>query len=515
MARSTQRHESPRPSDASRPSDKPTSAGVSSAVQQDAATGSDTENSERPVREKLRNTTIAGINQDESDRIMSDDEEKPIREGEASNGRLSEESQRGRLQRKRSHDELEAEQQDTPLETKHSRKRSRDAGKGSSEIDRRKVSGEAPLEEADETAAAGDKPPATFRTSTPPESANGAVDESIVSPKTKRSRDEYLDDTADSVTSLKESTAATNNELASTSISQEGATQPQTKKQRDSEADDVAGEAASGAASTKVIVAHFTLLHDGEAHCLLQTSIPPTSGFANTSTSSPFGAVASSRLSDTESPAPTSAFASSGFAALSGGQTSGFGSLGASTGGASPFGAIASSKSTVDSSSALAAAPALATSASESKSPFASMSPAAGASPFATASKSSASGFGGFAGASKPASSAFGGLTGPSAFSASLSAGASAFASSSSAGAPNIIGLSNKAARPFGAPATEKEEDDEEGEGDDEGSESVKSPLHDADRPDPRFVAQDRKCHAPTYNALSRLLCTKIEREVG
>src|SRR5438874_9258193 len=79
--------------------------------------------------------------------------------------------------------------------------------------------------------------------------------------------------------------------------------------------------------------------------------MPASSGFSNTSSISPFGTLNSSEntsqasFGDGTKPPQTStnAFAASGFGALAGSSTSGFGALGASTSSTSPFGSLGSS----------------------------------------------------------------------------------------------------------------------------------------------------------------------------
>lgn len=194
------------------------------------------------------------------------------------------------------------------------------------------------------------------------------------------------------------------------------------------------------------------------------TSIPAGSGFANTSAASPFAAMAAkpapSKTSDKTEVLPQTSddkFKASGFGSLANSSASPFGSFGAAAKGASPFGG----------------APKL--------SSFA--SPAATSS---TAAPSSGGGFGALGGAKSNfgGSSAFGGASN-SPFGgsfASKSLGGSSFATP---GAPGITGLSSKPERAFGAPgdkedsdASDQEDDDEENpERDGEGGRRPSQPL--------------------------------------
>lgn len=219
------------------------------------------------------------------------------------------------------------------------------------------------------------------------------------------------------------------------------------------------------------------------------SSIPPTSGFANTSASSPFAS-----LSGTKSPP-------SGFGALSGSSASGFGAIGKATGGFGAGGSFASpSKADAptkpESSSAFGGA-------LGQQSVFSSSSPKPTASVFASpagfGAMSSGSAFGG-------GSSGFGSLGG--------GGGLTSFAT----GKPSAsLAGSSKPAKSFGAPPNDVEEGDDDEErdrdGDGEDDAGFKSPLSqgESDKQDERFYAQNLEtgeederieysCRAKLYN---------------
>lgn len=188
-----------------------------------------------------------------------------------------------------------------------------------------------------------------------------------------------------------------------------------------------------------------------------------------------------SKPSSNQPQTTASAFASSGFAALAGSSASPFGALGTSKPAAGPFGALSSATQTQSSAFGTAgqtsSAPGSAfgaTLGNGSKSAFASV----GSAPLA----SGTSGFGSLGG-SGGFGSGFGGLPG---------GGLKSFAGTGGSG--EIVGLSDKPAKPFGAAAGEEEEaaseEDEDGNG-------VKSPAPE-EKKDRRFFEQDGKPPYPT-----------------
>jgi Ran-binding protein 3 len=415
------------------------------SLERDNAVHSDTENGEngeRPVREQLKN---ARITQDHHAAVA--DSSTSTAETPSSNDTLKPQPQ-GELRRKRSFEEVDDSQaKDAPSESvrHHTRKRSRDSTAEEFELNngRRKTSGErsrtradgADVEEETMTEANGSAKP--HRASTPETSAdkqNETSVEEVASPKTKRSR--LHSSTADEETQPK-TTAPTSN---------------------------------------------------GTAKEPVATKIPPTSGFANASATSPFGALAGSKSPSAEPTTSSSAFAASGFGALSGSTTSGFGSIAKSGGGFGSGGSFASgAKSPLGGKEAETSKPSSSGfgGALGQTSAFAS----AGSSTLASGFGSASSGFGRLGspnavGFGTGGSTAFGSLSG-----AALGGGGglTSFASGKTAAAP--LGGASKPTRAFGAPAAEADEDDGSNAGDDE--EGVKSPLStEEEKQDERFYAQ-------------------------
>ena len=397
MAPTSTRRESPTPS-----SDPNTAQPVDEDVTRSDGEGS---GGERPVREKLRDATLNN-------------------------------SERGRLQKKRSLEEFEEGEDEEAGEggdttTRHVRKRSREA-------------------------VGGDDANGEGREKTPEGVALDEGEGGLTSPKGKRTRDQVkvLD--------------------AETEVSTPSE-ERKTKRVRDSGSPEPATEMTEAAAQTS------------------PAKVPPTSGFANTSATSPFGALAGKDGSANAKAAPPqtsdSAFKSSGFGSFASASTSAFGAAAPKS--TSPFGASA---------------------ATGSASPWSAKAPTPATQPsvFAAASSNTTSGFGntsstsafGSLGKSSLGGSGFGGgsALGSSAFS-TLGGGAklSSFgAPASGAPAPKIEGLSSKPAKAFGATDdSDAEEGGGEGDTDEEtAGEDVagaKSPLHEGatdGEKDKRFYKQ-------------------------
>jgi Ran-binding protein 3 len=194
--------------------------------------------------------------------------------------------------------------------------------------------------------------------------------------------------------------------------------------------------------------------------------LPVTSGFANVSASSPFAALAGNKSPSAQVETSNAAFEASSFSKLAQSSTSGFGALGASIGSATPFVALTSG----------------------SKLPPIQGSTDSG-SAFGGLSSGANSGFGTFTGSG--ISSGFGSLTGgANPFGSNLSAlsGSSSFAGNT----PPIIGISGKAAKPFGTPVVDEEsEDGDDSDSDDEGAEETGSGQEDTQKKDRHFHGQD------------------------
>ncbi|KAK3623662.1 hypothetical protein LTR56_009612 [Elasticomyces elasticus] len=437
---------------------------------------SDTETAEKPVREQLKKASIAGLPQEN---LPKDTADMPI-----ADERRSENGGRGRLQRKRSFEEVEGEESNhsateaTKLHM-HTRKRSRDSTIDEVELSNgRKVSGERARDAADTVSIAadvtGDSSAPSERPGTPVQSGDKhieAVVETIASPRTKRSR-------LHSTTADGEAVA-----LAAPSM-------PETATEKAAPADSTADKPEVAEVSA--------------------TKVPPTSGFANSSATSPFGALAGSKSPLAELPqTSSSAFKSSGFGSLAGSTSSGFGTIGKSIGGFGAGGGFASKSATADSSKENEKPNE--TSASTFGGALGQKSAFAAASAASTGFGSAAtSGFGSLAGGF--ASPLGAGTGGGSPFGGTASGGLSTFASG--AKSPLSLGSSSKSAtaKPFGAPANDEEQGDEAADEDDpSGAKSPGTLSHDEEKQDDRFYAQsletgeedeitEYSCRAKVYN---------------
>jgi Ran-binding protein 3 len=417
------------------------------AAEMDQGLLSDTEGGEKPVREQLQKANIQDPNAPRTDAHS----QAGGSNGEPAGRHLD--AKRGGIQRKRSFEEVEAEPQGTVTAEvpakQHTRKRSRDSTAEGEVANngKRKTSGERSRDggEMEENMSEANGTAQAPRESTPEKTHDTGL-ETLASPKTKRSR---LHSTADDDTALSDGDPLpTSNAIAE--------------------------KTAASTIESKTDAPDAT------------TKIPPGSAFSNTSTASPFGALAGSKSPSAEHQTPPSAFASSGFGALAGSSASGFGALGKTSGGPGLGGGFASGDG-----SALKDKGQLST--------FASGPAASGG--FG----SSASGFGKLGGAS---SGGFGGGLGGTGFS---SLGGGGGLSSFASGKPDIpLGGSSKPARAFGSPALEEDADDGGDEGDDKSG--MRSPLaQEEDKQDERFYEQEIEtgeegeitemtCRAKIYN---------------
>ncbi|KAK5686362.1 hypothetical protein LTS10_002480 [Elasticomyces elasticus] len=439
---------------------------------------SDTEAAEKPVREQLKKASIAGLPQET---LPTDTADMPVIDE-----RKSENGGRGRLQRKRSFEEVEGEEinHSTTEPTKlhmHTRKRSRDSTIDEVELSNgRKVSGERARDVADASSvtadAAGESSASNERPGTPKQSGDKhieAVVETIASPKTKRSRlhSTIADDEAVA--------------LAAPSI-------PETASEKAAPADPTADKP--------------------EVAEIPATKVPPTSGFANSSATSPFGALAGSKSPLAELPqTSSSAFKSSGFGSLAGSTSSGFGTVGKSTGGFGAGGGFATGSKSATADPSKENEKPKETSASTFGGALGQKSAFAAAPATSTGFGSGATtGFGSLAGGF--ASPLGAGTGGGSPFGGAASGGLSTFASG--AKSPLSLGSSSKpaTAKPFGAPANDEEQGDEAADEDDpSGAKSPGTLSHDEEKQDDRFYAQsletgeedeitEYSCRAKVYN---------------
>lgn len=439
---------------------------------------SDTEVSEKPVREQLKKASISkasgaastakeGVPQDLE---VSDDYVDDTEAGDS----------RGRLHKKRSFEDLEGEEQgDTTSQPSRqaNRKRSRDSTVEEAELNNgQRKSSDRPRDTSDaqtHDASNGQlKSPSTERPRTPEqtgEKRSEAAVEEMTSPKTKRSR------------------------------LQSGTEENGTQEAR---------VASSTTAAAEGSVETTTEIAPEEKPA---TKIPATSGFANTSATSPFASLSGSKSPSLERATSPSAFAASGFSSLSG-ASSGFGAIGKTAGGFGTGGSFATGvKSSIGAGDSDATAKATENAAPAATSTFggalgqksAFSAGASGTSAFG----SSGSGFGKLGGSSGFGSS-FGGGKGFGGVSST--GGLSSFAS----GKPSsTFASSAKPGKPFGAPKDEDEET--ENTGDDAEESGIKSPLsQESDKQDERFYEQqletgeedevtDYSCRAKLYNYAS------------
>lgn len=402
-----------------------TDADISSEAGQTSPARSDksSDSEGRPVREKLKETRIDA--QAAVDSVTSSDQ--PMKEISNGSAKLRDQSasgsdsERGRLRRKRSREDFEKDHEaDKQPEKKveddvrHARKKSRDITK---DIEAGLPTKPAPstISRIDEADAEMTSPNKHTSGTTISEKASG-VDSS---PKNKRTRDQIEKDT--DVTAEDSEGVHTNGKPVE-SVGEER----DSKRLRDKDETKLATDAVES-----------------------KTKIPPGSGFANTSLTSPFAAIASKSQAPktsgkTETTPQTSddKFKSSGFSAFS-------------SSAASPFSALASPKTS-------------------SGSPFGAAASGNKLSSFAGSAVPSApvgGGFGGFGVSSKLAfgGSPFGGSLGGGFGSlgggfGSLSGAKPGLTSFSTSGTLEIKGLKSKADKPFGAAANGDVSDEDDGD---------------------------------------------------
>ncbi|KAK7542106.1 uncharacterized protein J3D65DRAFT_612631 [Phyllosticta citribraziliensis] len=410
-ARPSEDHDNP-PAAEGKPS--PITTGETPAV------NSDNEGSERPVREKLRTTTITAppARSTDTDEPMTEPQQ-PSKDAPSESPNDSDGDRRGRNRRKRSFDDIGEESRDLKVE-KPSRKRSRDSNVvDKPEVQRRKTSGE-----KDETTTESNGAEMNSRT---PSSSENSDRKPLMSPKGKRNREEFEDEQS------KVSVVPPEKEPKDKVMADE---QPKLKKHRESNSPEA------------------DVPKHSEPQKKVETDISKSSGFSNTSATSPFAALAASK-SSTSSPQPQtseSAFKASGFGALASSSTSGFGALGATTKPTSTVfgGGVSPAKPSITGLSG-GTASAFGGLSSEGKSAFGSAAPAASA--FGTLGGPKLSGFGGGSG-------------------------------------PKIVGLSEKP-KAFGAPG----EGDDEAHSENESSAEKDKVLNTSEEEpkDERFFEQDVK----------------------
>ncbi|KAL9090473.1 MAG: hypothetical protein Q9165_005234 [Trypethelium subeluteriae] len=311
------------------------------------------ENGERPVREKLKNTSIAATTSDPGsppepnpDIAMANDDS--TKSSNMVTG--SEQKEPGSLKKKRSFEDVEAadnSQDHSKHPEKHVRKRSRSREPGSSEEDSASQDAEkspntsganASAENANQNGSKETPMVKDKRPTTPPAEVEEYMQDSkegLTSPKNKRSREEFLEDHAEGKAeptkeSEKKNIASDSNlgNLESDKGTPSG--EPKSKRHRDSNSPQP--EDAKPVAKSESETA--------------ATKAPTSRGFADTSESSPFGSLSGPK-SPTEQPQTSaSAFAKSGFSSFASTTSSPFGTAGAKApeGSKSPFGAVAGDK---------------------------------------------------------------------------------------------------------------------------------------------------------------------------
>ncbi|MCJ1387338.1 hypothetical protein MMC18_000181 [Xylographa bjoerkii] len=347
---------------------------------------SDGDAGERPIREKLKKTSIASIPkygiveananfeepEEHPDTIMASQEvmEETLSEIQQVDAEVKE---RGRPHKKRSFDDIDAVERsmDSPLGSSmstHARKRSRDIRS----VERRKSpsrrrSPEVLVQEESE-ALESQKQDSALRdeledttikenVSKPPsETADHEMQESVLSPKKKRSRDQF-----ESESHREQKIAATDETRARRRSSEED--RPETAgsefveskivEQSNKNRDVVIPKEPSTEIEVEKPKSTVSINHEILLSCIkmltLPFQLPPGSGFANTSAASPFSTL-SGKASVFKAPSSfgtntsnqqtqtSSAFASSGFAALASSSTSPFSTLGtAATSAKSPL----------------------------------------------------------------------------------------------------------------------------------------------------------------------------------
>ena len=434
----------------------------------------DNEAAERPVREQLKKASIAGVPETAKAAVSGEAPEAEDVEVTTDNNDSSRSESRGRLQKKRSFEEVEGEETQrasSEINLGHTRKRSRDSAAEDEHLNngKRKASGEQTRDVTDPKTspeANGEvKAAPVKRAGTPDLSNERAVEdtvEAMASPKTKRSR-------LHSATVEANGTLPSDNSLAGETV--------------------IASKAPGSTLATS----------QAPTEERSATAIPPDSGFANTSSSSPFGALSGSK----SPPAQTSesAFKSSGFGALVGSSSSGFGAVGKGSGGFGTGGSFATG----------AKSPPPTAAANENDKPASAVGSTFGGalgqkSAFAlpgtvgTGFGTAASGFGKLG-----QTGGFGGSVGGSGFGSLGGGGLNTFAS----GKPTPLAGSSKPPKAFGGPAGEEEGEEDAAEDADAG---YKSPLStEEDHKDERFYEQEVEtgeedettqysCRAKLYN---------------
>lgn len=402
------------------------------AAERDNGVTSDTEASEKPVREQLKKASISRAQGE--DATMATEVTADGSESSAGNGDADDSSDsRGRVQKKRSFEEVEGEQQEEQKADsgrRHTRKRSRDSTVEEAELNNGQRKSSEIRNDADSerhvTSNGQPTAPITDRPQTPEQAGVKRGVEEMTSPKLKKTR--IHSSTNENGTAVTDEAGSKDNTAAEESIAERTDEDKQAAK------------------------------------------IPPTSGFANTSATSPFASLGSPKPTSEDAPqTSTSAFKASGFSSFASASNTGFAAVGKTTGGfgaGGGFGSGATSTQTVEKET------------EKSGSTFGgSLGQKSAFAATGTSGSVFGSGLGQGIGFGGGGGSGFGSLGG--------GGGLTSFGS----GKPIApLASSSKLGKPFGAPAEEEEEGEEDGD-DDAG---FKSPLsQESDKQDERFYEQE------------------------
>lgn len=430
---------------------------------------------EQPVREQLKKASIDAQSEDQKNGfvdLVTDKEAHPEAieledahtNGTAQTGTTTE---RGRLTRKRSFDDIETPEKQHAASSSHRRKRSRDSTtedktsvKSRTSVEEPRFSDDLPSSEANGVNDKRESDPSTPLS----DKATETVPEDVASPKTKRSR-------------LEGNKAVKEPEVTSIPVI---SSQPMPDAPESSDAGGNTSKAENTPVGSSTVTrgekqdasssGTFRTAYEADDE---QQGFAPSNVIADTGATSTFG-----RLADTKSPSlqpqtSSTAFASSGFGALASSSSHGFGTL--SKGGLSSFASPSKEeKAEISNDTTKPASSGGFGGTLGSTSAFAS---------------TGGSAFGGGSGFGKVTASGFGG---GGSFGGGGFGGAAGSKLSSFAGpAGTTLGSSNKAVKAFGAPVEEVEEGsgDEKYDGDEA---QLKSERDDEEKKDERFYAQDR-----------------------
>jgi Ran-binding protein 3 len=255
----SKRRESPQPS-----SDR---ASTSDPAVGDIHSNSDGESGEKPVREKLRDTTIAGQSKEEqgSSGAHTIDIDEPAATSESSDDR-------GRLRRKRSRDDLERgnDEQEGTDTIRHVRKRSRETIPGA-DVPVHSAAAEASMEDAPSSTTNGIANGAKRQRSATPGTSSDPLEDAehdggLTSPKNKRTRDQVMkeDEASGSLgnAALSDYVAVGKEEQATTSDKTDSNEERKVKRSRDSSSPHASGSYEGETVQHNGTTVNYEILHD-------------------------------------------------------------------------------------------------------------------------------------------------------------------------------------------------------------------------------------------------------------